>query len=381
MAIVAVLAVVAFLLIAAISLLMRGVWQTNAGIRTIDSSSAFQLAEAAVDQAARNLRTADAADDVLAGTLATGTFAIEAQTPIAATRYQVIGRGTSQQLSRRLEAVFELTPQSAFQFAVFGSQQVNVSGHAIVDSYDSRLGLYNNSPGPGHNAGHDGDVGTNATTAGGIAVSGSIFVDGQLAVGAGVADPASVVTGYNPAFITGGTSPPSNTQDVVAQDTVFPMSAVTPPLGMPCPDFTATGNQTTTLAPGTYCYRNLTIQGHATLTASGKVTIYLTGSLSAKGNSTIGIQDDPTKMLFLMGSSSEATLEEGTITGSNIFYGAVYGPQSTINITGNAEVFGSIIARTVNVTGSASLHDDVALSETDDVINRFTVARRAWREL
>ncbi len=381
-ALIAALGVMTFLMLSGVALLTRGLWQADAGFRTEHRSSALYLAEAAVDQAARNLRTPETSDDILTAALGTGTFQIEEQTPVASLRYRVTARGVSQQQQRRLEVILLLTPQSAFQFALFGSQNVTVSGNAITDSYDSRKGPYHDEDpeSPAYNAGPDGDVGTNGVSAGGITVSGSIFVDGQLAVGPEVPDPASVVTGYDPAFITGGTTPPSDTQDVVSQETLFSMPSVSVPEGLACPDYTVAGNTTTTLSPGTYCYHDLAIQGNATLTASGSVTIYLTGSLTASGNSVVGAVDNPRTMTVLMASTSEAILEEGQITGSNKFYGSLYGPKATLTISGNAEVFGSVIAKSINVSGSAAIHRDLALSDTTNVTNTYTVARRAWRE-
>ena len=366
--------------------LMRGLGEQRLGQRHATQERAFELAEAAIDQASFNLRTAlDTTDDVLTATLSTGTFQVDSPvTQLGPNLWQVTTRGTSGQDQRRLEAVFQLTPQSVFQFALFGNQQVNISGSAFTDSYDSSLGPYNDdSSSPDYNAAHNGDVGTNGVSTGGVTVGGSIFVDGQVAVGAGVADPVSVVTGYDPAFITGGTSPPTDTQDVAAQSSTFPMPAVTVPGGLTCSDFTVTGNTTITLAPGDYCYRNLTIQGGGALTTTGAgdVTIYLTGQLSAKGNSAVGYASDPAKMQFLMSPSGSAEIEDGTITGSTAFYGALYGPNSTINITGNAEVFGAIIARQVNVSGSAIVHYDEHLSTSTTVPNIYQRALVSWREL
>ena len=368
------------------SLMVRSLGEHGLGQRHAARERAFELAEAALDQASFNLRTPlDAADDVLTATLPTGTLQVDAPvTQLGPNLWQVTTRGTSGQEQRRIEAVFQLIPQSVFQFALFGDQQVNVSGSAITDSYNSSLGPYNGDPNaPGYNASHNGDVGTNGTAAGGVTVGGSIFVDGQVAVGAGVADPLSVVSGYNPAFITGGTSPPTDTQDVVAQSSTFPMPSVTIPAGLTCSDFTVTGDTTVTLPPGDYCYRNLTIQGGGTLTTGGAggVRVYLTGELVARGNSTVGYAADPSQMQFLMSSSGSAEIEEGTITGSTSFYGGLYGPNSTINITGNAEVFGSIVARQVNVSGSAVIHYDERLSASTVVPNVYQRALISWREL
>ena len=365
------------------SLLLRSMNENQLGRRSAARQSAFFLAEAGVDQALLNLQTPDdLTDDLTAGTLLTGTFQIDTPPePLGSLQWRVTTHGFSQQEERRMEAVFQLTPQSVFQYALFGVQSVNVSGSAITDSYDSAAGPYNDDElSPGYNAGHNGDLGTNAASAGGVSVGGSIFVDGQVAVGPNAADPESVVTGYNPAFITGGTDPPTDTQDVVSAPSAVPMPPVVVPPGLTCSDFTVQGHTTVNLTPGTYCYRNLTVQGNADLTASGHVTIYVTGELTAQGNSVLGVPDDPTKMLFLMSATAEATLEQ-TIQGNTTFYGGIYGPQATFTIQGHAAVYGSVMARRVNVTGSAAIHYDEALADMTQVSNLYRTVLISWREL
>ena len=365
------------------TLLMRSLHERQLGIRSAARHQAFFLADGAVDQALLNLRTpADLTDDVTAGALLSGTFQID--TPpqqLGVLQWRVTTRGFSQQEERRMEAIVQLTAQSVFQYALFGDQAVNVSGNATTDSYDSALGPYNDDEeSPDYNAGHNGDMGTNATSAGGVSVGGSIFVDGQVVVGAGAADPESVVTGYEPAFVTGGTSPPTDTQDVVSAPVAVPMPPVVVPPELTCGDFTVQGNTTVTLPPGTYCYRNLTIQGNADLTAAGPVTIYVIGQLTAQGNSVVGVPNDPSQMLVQMSATAEATLE-GTIQGNTTFYGAIYGPQATFDIQGNATIYGSIMARRVNVSGNAEIHYDEALADETQITNLYQTTLLSWREL
>lgn len=379
---------VVFLSTVGAAFLMRGLHENRLGDRSAARQEAFYLAEAAIDRASLNLRTpTDLTDDLMAMALPTGTFQIDSpMQSLGSNRWMATARGTSGQEQRRIEAIFQLTPQSIFQFALFGQQEVSVTGSAATDSYVSTNGAYDPN-----NHGHNGDVGTNATSAGGITVGGSIFVDGQLVVGPNVSNPESVVTGYNPAFVTGDPKVASQMQTFPMPPVVLNQADFTALLNNgdgDCLDYTVTGNTTQTLSAtgglnnqGVYCYRNLTIQGNGTLTADGSVTVYVTGTLTAQGNSGVGVSSDPTKMTFLMTANSQATLEEGTITGSNKFYGALYGPSATINIQGNADVYGSIIAKTVNVTGSASIHYDEALTQNTTVTNLHQVGMVSWREL
>ncbi len=359
------------------SLLMRGISTTNLSERSLRQSQSLQLAESGVDHAAFALRT----DSLSLGTTnaGAGSYTIQSTETLNDGSRQVTVRGVSAGDARRVEAIIRLTPASVFQHALFGNNGVTVSGSAETDSYDSRSGLYNDPA----NKSHNGNIGTNSTASGGIAVSGSIFVDGQMTVGPSAANPESLVTGFNSSFVTGGTSPASNGNDVISMGSTLPMPPVTVPGGLTCNDATINGNETTTLAPGTYCYRNLTIEGNGDLTTngSGQVTVYLTGVMVAKGNSVVGYAPNPKQMIFLMAPTADATIEQGTMTGSTRFYGALYGPGSTINITGNAQIYGSIIGQTVNVSGSAEVHYDKALEESTVVGGIYTTRIIAWRDL
>ena len=379
------LGVIILITIASASLLIRGVSETSLSERSRNQSGALQLAEAGVDRAVFNLRTDNAT--LVSETLPTGSFSLLSIAAEGADGRRVQVRGTDASEQRSVEVIIRQIPASVFEFALFGAQNLNVSGSAITDSYNSENGVYDSN-----NHDHNGDVGTNATTAGGVTVNGSIFIDGQVAVGPDVSDPTSVVTGYDPAFITGGTSPASDTQDVLSTSSTFPMTSVDLPPGIDpatqCPDTTIQGGTELELTPtggplsnGTYCYRNLTVQGNAKLTASGNVTVYLTGTLTARGDSVIGNPLNPMAMAMLMVSNAQATLEEGTFTGSTQFYGGLYGPDATITVQGNAEVFGSVVGKVVNVTGSAAIHYDEAMTQRNDISNLFKTSVVSWREL
>jgi predicted acyltransferase (DUF342 family) len=81
-----------------------------------------------------------------------------------------------------------------------------------------------------------------------------------------------------------------------------------------------------------------------------------------------------------MTSTAGATLEQ-TIQGNNTFYGAIYGPDATVTIQGNAEIFGSVIADQVNVQGNAVIHYDEALRDTTQIANLYTTELISWREV
>jgi hypothetical protein len=381
--------IITFLLAAGATLLTRGLAETNVSQRSRDQHAAFQLAEAGVDRALFDLETPDLLDDVMTSTLSSslssdGTFSLSPFV-FSGDLVQVTSQGAIGSGQRDVEAVIERTKESVFQFALFGSELVNIGGEAITDSYDSSLGLYGRQT-----PGDEGDVGTNATTndglTTGITVEGtSLVVNGQVVVGPGVTDFTDVVQGnVNDDFITG--DPP-----YVSQPREFPMpdDLTVPPAGCETVIPPKSGNTITLQAGVDYCpVGDLTINGGERFTANGPVKIYLAGTLIVSGNAKIGVETDPSYMAFLISSSGGATFE-GTLTGSSEFWGTVYGPNATISISGNADIYGSIIAENVDLSGNARIHYDESLGNCDvptpppscDISNLFSTEVVAWRDL
>jgi len=290
--------------------------------------------------------------------------------PSGTLTYLINSHGLQGAEQRDLEVVVRVTPRSVFEFSLFGGEQLLVSGEAITDSYDSRLGAYDpNTPGS------NGDIGTNAITPGGVSVSGSIAINGQIAVGPQVPNPNSVVV------ISGGSVLITGQPPVISQVTTMGMPPVTVPTGLSCTDLSVTGHTTMLLpsALGQHCFNNLSISGGATLTADGPVKIYVTGTFTASGNTVIGIPSDPTAMVLLLVSNQQATIES-SLTGSSEFYGGLYAPSAIIEINGNAQVFGSVIARIVRVSGHAQVHYDEALGQLVDPVGRYGTTLLSWRE-
>lgn len=383
---ISVMSIVAFLILAGASLLTRGVWQMNTGSRLYNRVNALSMAEAAIEQSSRNLRSAATSDDIMSADISTGSFTIGTMENLGNLRYRTTVTGTSITETRNVEAIFQLTAESVFQFALFGDLIIDVDGNIATDSYDSSLGLYNDDPAdPDYNKAHHGDIGTNSTAAGGVSFDGrSLFIDGQVAVGYGVIDPYSVVEDYDPLFVTGGTDPPSDSQDVVTQPSAFPLTSVSVPAGVTCADHAIGGGTVETLSPtggdngdGVYCFNNLFLDGRAKLTASGDVQIYITGSLLFSGNSQLGYEYDPGRMLVMITDTGSADF----IDGNPEFYGAFYAPESTITVSGTADIYGSIIAEQINVAGTANIHYDESIAELDDITNLFSSERISWQEI
>jgi len=336
--------------------------------RSVATHRAFHLAEAAVDAVMTNIQGGQF-DNLLIAQMTGGNYWATVD-PVAALTYRIHGHGLLGSDQRDLEAIVRVTPHSVFDFALFGSEHLIVSGEAITDSFDSGVGAYDPDA-PGNN----GDIGTNSTASGSVNVSGTIAINGQIAVGAETGDPSTVVV------ISGGSALITGQPPIVPQSTPLAMPQVTVPDGLSCTDLSVTGNTTLLLpsALGQHCFNNLTVSGGATLTADGPVTVYVTGAFTASGNTVIGVASDPSAMIILLVSSQQATIES-SLTGSSAFYGGLYAPSATITIDGNAQVFGSVVAQGVTISGDAQVHYDEALGELTDPIGRYDTTLLSWYE-
>lgn len=373
------LAVTVFLTLGSASLLVNSLMQTNANTRLYNRANALQLAEAGLNQAGLNLRTSATADDVLSDNLASGSFAVTLQESLGNNLYRVQATGTGSAETRSLEGFYRSTFSSVFQFAAFGDELVELSGNMKTDSYDSRNGEYNDP----NNIGNHGDIGTNSTSIGGIEIDGdSFFVDGQLMIGPDVADPTANVTGYDADQISGGDSG----TDVTSMPSTVPMTPVVVPVGLTCADVSLSGGNMplsiadSPLGDGSYCFHDLSLSGGATVTPSDAVKVYLTGTLTLVGNTTVGNPNDPTDLIFYMTANSVATIE-GTFEGTSAFYGGLYAPEATIAIGGTAEIYGAISANRIHITGNAEIHYDEAMADLETEPGYYTTELTAWQEL
>ncbi|MBI4003643.1 MAG: hypothetical protein HY353_01345 [Candidatus Omnitrophica bacterium] len=350
--------------------LVRSVHEERTSEISASWHRALSLAEASLDAAMLNQHVGDF-NNLATVTMAGGTYWAEVTSTGGTLEFVVNGHGMHQTIQRNIEAITKLTPTSVFQFALFGNQRVDLDGDVITDSYDSRLGAYDPNT-----AGQNGDIGTNSTAFGGVIVDGGVIINGQIAVGPNVADPNTVVTiSGSSAVITG--SPP-----LVSQSVALPMPAVVIPGGLTCTDLTVNANQTYVLeaAVGAYCFNNLSVLGGATLTTDGPVKVYVTNYFHATGNTTIGVPSNPSYLTMLLTAASQATID-GSLGGTTEFYGGMYAPNAHIDIGGNAEIYGSVIAQEVVTSGEPHIHYDESLDDLLDPVGLYKVKVVSWREL
>ncbi|HEV8357933.1 MAG TPA: hypothetical protein VGQ17_14370 [Gemmatimonadales bacterium] len=253
----------------------------------------------------------------------------------------------------------------AFNWAAFGRNDVKVSGTGTgTDSYDSSLGPY----GLG-NQGSDGDVASDGAIS---LLSGASLIKGD----------ASAVTS-----IDGGCANPRITGTCTLPAPLVPLPNVSCPAGMsPAGDIPSgpgisynagTGDLTVSKAGGVpqvltlpfttpsgkpYRFHDLTLTGGGKLNFSGTpahVDVYLSGTFTPSGGIIVNGSGSPRNLAFWgCGTSTTGWLISG---GSGAAF-TLYAPNHNVTLSGAGDIYGSLIAASVTLSGGSVIHYDKALA-------------------
>lgn len=388
------LAVMAFVLMAGIgaalfSMAMSGQTTTLAAS---NADAAYHVAEAGIDDAINKMKafhqapgnlTADYAVIGVAVKLASGGVGNEVKGSFQAGNYSVtiepafagIGDykitsvGEARNEKRGIVTYISAQEDSGvFKYGLFGDVYMDAGGNIKTDGYNSLLGLWKDQitgNAPGFDvANMTGHVGSN----GNVDISGSSVVYGNAVPG-----PSDSVTGGGKIY---GTTTPAK-QSLPLPDTDFTVPAGTKDLGAV--------SKTTNLASGTYSASSLSMQSKNTLVIpdNANVTLYVSGDIKFTGQSYLSIGKNAKLTIYQSGSTASFDLAGGSVTNSSLdpqalmlytnvakgkltgnadFYGTVYAPDTAMFIGGTSGMFGSTIAKTIDIQGTPFFHYDEALA-------------------
>jgi len=306
----------------------------------------------------------------------TTSCAAWAPTVYANSVYSITSMAVSPTGARKVvQAEVGLVPSPPFPYGLLSlSTDCNsmvFTGNAQTDSYNSALGTYaatQNASG--------GDIGSfgNVNLGGNTNIQGIVGVTGTT-YSTTVGNCNNGVKGNS-----GVTGNGSNWRDQGIQALpvgITPGLFPTPPPPNPTPPTTnVTYSKNTTLPPGTY--GNINVTG-GTLTLSPGV--YNMNSLSASGQANITVKGVGQVVLNIRGAGGTAFSFAGqsitngsnipydflvnyagtdpiTLGGQNASYLMVNAPNAQVNVAGQGDTYGSIIANTINYSGNGNWHFD-----------------------
>lgn len=265
------------------------------------------------------------------------------------------------------------TAQCSFNVTValtsmIGLDSVTITGAAYADSYDSTGGypatkgslaniLSNGTITMGNSAKVWGNV---RSTRANINMTGASQVTGNATAGTTVTTSGSATVG--------GT----RTNNALAPVMTLPsVSACGPPYSTnsgisgtysynaSTGDLTLSGVNIATLANGNYCFHNVTLGNSSQLKVNGLVVIKLTGTLNTSGATSLNNTTQIPSNLRILSSYSGSN---GVVLGNSAnIYSVIYAPNTGLNISGAAPLFGTVAAKTITIGNSGAIHYDTQL--------------------
>jgi hypothetical protein len=267
----------------------------------------------------------------------------------------------------------------------------------VIDSYDSR------SPAKSTNGLYDvakrqqnGDIATD----GNLIDAGNAHIYGDVATNAGTVSGAANITGiertdfYQDPIPVGAPNWPSinPTPSLVNNSATLTASAVKGSWSSRyiLSTISTGGNQTLTLAgnpDGSPTYIEIYVTGNISVAGSSqivmqpgvKATIYFAANVDITGNGIVNSNNQPGDLL-LYGIQPTSGSPHVNLGGNGQITAAVYAPGHDVAVNGggtNGHVFGSIVGKTVTMTGVTNLHYDEALG-SGGMINNYKIV--SWFE-
>jgi len=249
-------------------------------------------------------------------------------------------------------------PIPGFKYAAFGDNSLDINGGAGIDSYDSSAGTFADT-----HVSSGGNLGTNGTGSAVVKVQGNSDVYGNVDVGFG-GDPTTGVSSCGGCTVQStGSLGSAVTLSTVSIPSLSNASPFAPSSGVLAPNKTygaisCNGNKHLTVNAGTYVMSGLDLNGQCDLiVASGPVEIYITGTaMHLNGGSVTNSSLKSTDLVFYSNSLTDIELNGGTAAAF-----AVYSPKAAVKINGNADIYGSIVGKSFEINGGATVHYDKAL--------------------
>jgi hypothetical protein len=121
------------------------------------------------------------------------------------------------------------------------------------------------------------------------------------------------------------------------------------------PNLYVTGNDNLTLPGGRFYLTSVVLDGQAFINVTAHTEIYLNGSGLFTGGGIINITGDPKNLVIY---STGSLLQ---FAGGSAFYGAIVAPRADIVMEGTSEVYGTLLGRTLDFDGNATIHIDEGL--------------------
>jgi hypothetical protein len=290
--------------------------------------------------------------------------------------YALRASALEREARERVELVVREIPDGFFRYAVFGDEGVTFDTSSFVDSYDSSLGGYDEQyDRSAKHAGEHGNVGSNV----GIALDTNTQIWGSASPGPGH---AVSLLGPN-ALVSGSTDPalelvplPPIAVPVIASSGRAEVKRTTLYIGPGDAHYdsvqVSSGGTVEIRGPARVVFDDLLLAANTTLklvTTGGPVEIYGTGDFRLQSNSQLVTHTTRPHdaAIYLTSNNIDGTPRASVEWNANSEYtGLIYAPNASISIQTMFEIYGSVMARRVDLGSNSAIHYDTSLLFDDD---------------
>jgi hypothetical protein len=274
---------------------------------------------------------------------------------------RIISRGQVGNAVRTLQLAVNIAGPG---WAIFGKRHANLKGKGgLTDSWDSRDGEY-----VAVVHGQYGSVASN-----GNVTTEEMNINGDLTAGKKVNAKKTTVTGViteNAPLIT------------LNPDPVPPCSPYSDKTGMSGKfiynqnkgEFRVKGKKQAVLAPGSYCFKKMTLDDGSLLTTTGLTTITVTQMADLEGGLIRNVTHVPNNLQIRASYKAKKTcMKLGT--GAEM-YAIVYAPGCRTTVKRDGEFYGMIVGRCVHFENKINFHYDEYIGISELALKRFD-----WRPI
>ena len=382
-ALIIVLGIMLMLTIAAIMAVHTAQTDIDLSFNQVDHDHAFYVADAGLKKAFNHLNNDNLWEDGYSdSTFEDGTYSVDLtrDIPVSDSSFNPIwdtvvlrSTGIYREAEANVKAIVVPELFFPFRYAVYGEDYILMDNNSLTDSYNSDLADYVDSL-----AGTEGDVASNGT----VTLSNSAEVNGDATSSEvdGVTVCATCDVAEN---VNDGVDPfeletiPEEVFDqaAIVNDNATGITGVYDSISAG-PDLWLGNSDTVVLqAPGVYYLDDITMASNSCirLSTDTSVVLYMRGTLTLDNNTSVNPFTEPTNLLII--SDGQVV----TIGNDTEIYAAFYGPDADVSLGNSCDWFGSLIAGSVTMINTGSLHYDEALAPIP-ITTTGNMLMIAWEE-
>lgn len=129
------------------------------------------------------------------------------------------------------------------------------------------------------------------------------------------------------------------------------------------------GSKSASIPPGNYVVQDFSSNPGSVLTLQGAVTFYVYGTMNLKGNiSTYNSVAKNLNIVMIPNPSTGAAPGSVTIASSGAMHAVVYAPQSDVTLSGSGAIYGSVIGKSITMSGTSDIYYDLSNTGNTAVI-------------